>query len=114
MNRIIFFLCSLLFLRASALQAPKLCINCKHFIPDSGNGKYGKCAIFPIKEGKIDFLVNGINENRFHYCSTAREYNQMCGEEGTLYKKKKERKPKQPPQTPGKDLGRDLGHNVIS
>ena len=66
---------------------PKLCINCKHFITDNDNGKFGKCSLFTKKEGKINFLVNGLNENSYYHCSTSREYNDMCGEEGKYYKK---------------------------
>lgn len=66
---------------------PKLCINCKYFITDNGTGLYGKCALFTKKQAKIDFLVNGISIDQYHYCSIARERNDMCGEEGKLYKK---------------------------
>ena len=76
---------------------PKLCINCKHFIPDNNNiniyGKdsnniYGKCSLFPKEESKFNFLVNGINEQMYYFCSTARQNEHMCGEKGNLYKKK--------------------------
>jgi hypothetical protein len=67
---------------------PKLCINCKHCIPSHTNLEYSKCALFPSKMAKINFLVNGIYENDYYYCSTARESNNMCGEEGKMYKKK--------------------------
>jgi len=67
---------------------PKLCINCKYFITDNDTGKYGKCSLFPKKENKINFLVNGISEEIYNYCSISREYTNMCGEEGKLYKKK--------------------------
>jgi hypothetical protein len=50
------------------------------------NGKYGKCSFFPIRD--INFLVNGINEEKYYYCSTSRDSNDMCGEEGKYYKKK--------------------------
>ena len=65
MNHFIILLCSFLlpsfllpsFLLQSAsaynTKQPKLCVNCKHFIPDTGNGKYGRCVVFPRKEGKI-------------------------------------------------------------
>jgi hypothetical protein len=69
---------------------PKLCINCKYFIPDTTHtGTFSKCSFFPHKGGKINFLVNGIN-NKYdnYYCSTARSTNDMCGEEGKHYKKK--------------------------
>jgi hypothetical protein len=64
---------------------PKLCINCKHFITDNDTGKFGKCSLFPKKEGKINFLVNGVNDTLYYYCSISRELNDMCGEEGKFY-----------------------------
>jgi hypothetical protein len=67
---------------------PKLCINCKHFITDNNTGKFGKCSLFPLSEGKFNFLVNGINEEEYHYASIARENNLICGEKGNMYKKK--------------------------
>jgi hypothetical protein len=67
---------------------PKICINCKFFIPDNGNGEFGKCSLFLKPEGKTNILVNGITNNEYYYCSTTREINSMCGEEGKYYKKK--------------------------
>jgi len=72
------------------MNNPKLCINCKHFISDNIDNKYGKCALFPIIEYNNYHLVNGntdedINHN---YCSIARGEETMCGEQGKLYKKK--------------------------
>jgi hypothetical protein len=67
---------------------PKLCINCKHFIKDDGDGKYGKCSFLTRDESKINFLVNGVNQELYHYCSTARQLEDMCGKEGKYYKKK--------------------------
>jgi hypothetical protein len=80
-----------------SLKVPldKICINCKYFIPDNNNGLYGKCSLFPKKEAKIRFLVNGINEEDYYFCSTVRATNDMCGEEGKYYKKKRAKnKPK--------------------
>ena len=74
-------------LRQKTPKTPKLCINCKYFIPDNDTGKFGKCSLFPKQGGKINYLVNGINDEYF-YCSTSREHNNMCGEEGKYYKKK--------------------------
>jgi len=48
---------------------PKFCINCKHFIPDNHNGSFGTCSFFPSESGKINFLVNGIHDNKNYYCS---------------------------------------------
>jgi len=66
----------------------KICINCKYFIHDNSIGEYGKCSLFPKKEGDIKFLVNGINEKEYSYCYTLRENDNMCGKEGKYYKKK--------------------------
>lgn len=67
---------------------PNLCINCKYFIPDDDIGKFGKCSFFPLKENYINFLVNGISEEKYYYCATSRGSKDMCGEEGKYYKKK--------------------------
>lgn len=40
-----------------------------------------------IKKNK--FLVTGINDDQYFYCATARDNNNMCGEEGKYYKKKR-------------------------
>ena len=86
----IFTILNILFLPILSFKEiiPKLCINCKYFITDNRNDLYGKCSLFTKKEGRIDFLVNGIYNDQFHYCSIAREHNDMCGEEGKLYIKK--------------------------
>lgn len=89
MNFIIIIICSIILPIISVkVIKPKLCINCKYFIQDHDNTEYGKCFLFPRKEGKIKFLVNGINKELYTYCSIARDYNDMCGEEGIMYKKK--------------------------
>ena len=74
---------------------PKFCINCK-FAINNVNGYYNdesiKCVLFPINDlfDESKFLVTGINsisEKDFIYCSTARQFNHMCGKEGKMYKK---------------------------
>jgi hypothetical protein len=69
----------------------KLCIKCKHFLTDGGNGEYGKCSLFPKENNdNIMSLVNGIIQdepNNYYYCSTARSSARMCGEEDTKYEK---------------------------
>jgi hypothetical protein len=67
---------------------PKICINCKYFIPDNDIGKFGKCSLFPTEENYSNFLVNGISEENYYYCSTSRQSKDMCGEEGKYYRKK--------------------------
>jgi hypothetical protein len=89
-----FTLFSLLFLPILSLKEfkPKLCIHCKYFIKDELDSKFGKCLMFPEKEEKNIFrLVNGlhIDKNKeYHYCSTVRNIDTMCGQEGKMYKKK--------------------------
>jgi len=89
MNYIILIICSII-LPIYSLQAikPKLCINCKYFIPDNHNSKFSKCSLFPIGENKINFLVDGIDKQEYPYCFIARNTNIMCGEEGRYYRKK--------------------------
>jgi hypothetical protein len=65
----------------------KICINCKYFISDNSNGIFGKCSFFPTSEGKVNLLVTGVNKDEYYFCSTARDSNDMCGEEGKYYKK---------------------------
>ena len=93
MNYIILFLCSIFVPILSSKQIkPKLCIQCKHFIPDNGDGKFGKCSLFPSLESNVHFLVNGEKKSEYYYCSTARKSSRMCGEEGKHYKKKRVKK----------------------
>jgi hypothetical protein len=74
---------------------PKLCINCKHFINNSNSPEYGKCSLFVKEEDTRDYLVTGLKGiaiKEYSYCSTARWHDNMCGEEGKMYKKKYVRK----------------------
>jgi hypothetical protein len=70
---------------------PNFCINCRHFITDNDIGLFGKCALFPLKNKKNGFLINGIQEDEiidFEYCSVTRKIDSMCGKEGKLHKRK--------------------------
>lgn len=87
MNYIILIICSIILPIISLKQTkPKLCINCKYFILDNDNSKFGKCSFFPKKESA--FLVNGISDENYYYCSVSRDAKDMCGEDGKYYKKK--------------------------
>jgi hypothetical protein len=87
MNLGVVMLLSFIFPIYSLMSLPTLCINCKHFLKDNMNGKYAKCFLFPNKNGKINFLVTGIINEEYHYCSTIRDINGACGEDGKFYKK---------------------------
>ena len=89
----IFILLSLLFSQILSFKEikPKLCVNCKYFITDKHDNKFGKCSLF-IKEEDDNFrLVNGVFEDKnieYQYCSVMRGIEWMCGKDGKMYKKK--------------------------
>ena len=61
--------------------------NCKHFITDNKENIFGKCKMFPQIENKINYLINGIEKDGYTYCSTARQFEKMCGENGKMFEK---------------------------
>jgi hypothetical protein len=75
---------------------PKLCINCKFYTKDFFTfSEFGKCSSFPIEKKNDFFLVNGNGNNdndnkeyEYHYCSTARKFDHMCGQQAKFYEKK--------------------------
>jgi hypothetical protein len=100
-----YFLYFLLFNLSIACKIPiqnsVICKNCKFLIPDNSfwltsffdnsNIRYGKCSRFPedlTDSEKMDYLVSGkISKPRYNYCSIARKYDSMCGEQGKYYEK---------------------------
>lgn len=88
-----FTLFSVIALKISADVKPRICVNCRYFIPDTNGLKseYGKCSIFTYENTK--FLVDGIiRDTEFFTCSTARSCEKLCGKSGVRYKKKYVRK----------------------
>lgn len=70
----------------------KFCINCKFYKKSFFTmNEYGKCSLYP-KEDDIDYsFVTGNNYNKnidYHYCSTSRKFEDMCGKEGKFYEEK--------------------------
>jgi len=68
---------------------PKLCINCKFSTKENflTSDVFCKCSKFPYLEDDY-FFVNGRGrpqKTKYHYCSTARKFDHMCGEEGKKY-----------------------------
>jgi hypothetical protein len=82
---------------------PKLCINCKYFSKNQylSDNAYGRCASFPYKINEVDFLVTGIGNTQYLYCSTARGSEDMCGQNGKKYI---ERDFNQSDRSTGKDI----------
>ena len=75
-----------LFLYIVPIFSLKLCIHCKHFIKND-KSEYGKCELF-TKMNMDTFVVNGEKHDNidYYYCSTARQFDTMCGEKGKYYK----------------------------
>jgi len=75
---------------ASQLK-PKFCIDCQFYKNNIFTGsEFGKCSLFPKDNDNVDFLVNGNKNNNieYHYCSTSRLTDNMCGKEAKYYYKK--------------------------
>ena len=64
---------------------PKLCVNCKYFLPDKESDIYiyGTCSLFPILTKEEKQL------QEYYYCSTSRNSENMCGKKAKYYKKKR-------------------------
>ena len=69
----------------------KLCMNCKHFKRDVFTpSRFGKCKKFLTIDDNVDHLIHGKKEKteNMHYCSTARKFDILCGQDGTGYEAK--------------------------
>ena len=77
----------------------KYCVNCRFFIKninyqgiEDDDPLFGKCSLFPIRNDYeySNFLVSGIKQletpQEYRHCSTARCFDDMCGEKASLYK----------------------------
>jgi len=85
--------------------APKLCIHCKHFIPNKYNSKNGKCSFFPKENENVDFLVNGLHEKdeqEYYLCSSSRYDENKCGKMGKHFQLLKTNKKINPGKKPRK------------
>jgi len=85
-----FYLILLFLLGVCNSSKPKLCINCRYFIPCDLSTSYSKCSQFPRSDITTNFLVSGNYDyvrSNYYYCSSARSREDMCGTNGTKYKK---------------------------
>jgi hypothetical protein len=78
---------SLLLIHTLYVSLPKFCVNCVHYIPHK-KPEFSECKLFPL--GNDDtYLITGqvnIQPIEYHYCSTARIFDHMCGKSGEKYK----------------------------
>jgi hypothetical protein len=70
---------------------PKFCVDCKFFKNSIIGNRHGTCSQFSYIEITNYNLIDGkidIPAKHYYFCSTARQYEHLCGEEGKLYEKK--------------------------
>ena len=85
MHFVLFILFSLTIFVSS--YKPRICKNCKHFIPSKLGDSFAKCSLFEkTGSNEINYLVTGEKIIEFNYCSSARHDNTSCGVRGTHYK----------------------------
>ena len=85
---LICLLLSVLFCDLGSALEPKLCKNCKHFIPHPRNIKFSKCELFQKLQEDDFVLIDNIVFDipvQHYYCSVTRNYNHMCGKKGKKY-----------------------------
>ena len=66
-----------IFLPSLCFETPQLCLFCKHSLPNK-NDKFKKCSLFPK-----DKLIK--DKPTYYYCYTARNMDDMCGNEGKKF-----------------------------
>lgn len=85
----LYFLSQILFIPIFSQKDTKICIHCKHFRKDFfSTNKFGKCDLFPISaydNNKYYFVDGSKDKPNYYFCSTARHFNEMCGEQGKLF-----------------------------
>jgi len=81
-----------LFLICNSTKQKKLCIDCKYFMHNRkifDQKMYGRCTLFPQKNSPLNYLVPGIDDKlvttSYFYCFTARNDENMCGNEGKKF-----------------------------
>jgi hypothetical protein len=77
------------FIVVSNALTTRFCVHCKHFIPNGVSPEFGKCRAFPIRDTVDDYFVTGKStvKEEYRYCSTARNYENLCGNSGKRFVK---------------------------
>ena len=75
-----------------AMKQEKFCKDCKFFKKDFfTETKFGHCSRFPNQPTNDYSLVDGVKEmplTSYHYCATARKFDDMCGPEAKYFESK--------------------------
>jgi len=69
-------------------ELPKLCINCKHYLPSDVHPSYGKCEKFILSDNVYYYVTGEGNKTNHHFCSVARSSPYMCDYNGTKFEEK--------------------------
>jgi hypothetical protein len=76
----------------SSCETTKFCYQCKHYKRHPGllyfTPEFGHCSLNPKESYNNDYLVTGNIKrvvDEYHYCSTARKFDDMCGPFGKNY-----------------------------
>ena len=101
MKLIVFFLQTLALERRQLLRAvpallamkqEKICKDCTFFKKDFfTETKFGHCSRFlnqPINDYSLVDGVKDLSPTSYHYCATARKFDDMCGPEGKYFEPK--------------------------
>ena len=75
----------------SSNTKPKFCYNCRYFVSDGDTEEFATCSLFQTIYNKGPFLVSGVENTPtfvYTFCSTARIFNHLCGEEGNAHRRK--------------------------
>ena len=82
----------LLFSIATTFAFDELCINCKHFKKGIFTpSMFSKCNKFVRTDNNVKHLIDGKSQKEKSeniYCSTARMFEHLCGENGNGYEAK--------------------------
>lgn len=68
------------------IPEPKFCFKCKYFLRDDFDIKYSRCRKYPkYIEPQTEYLVTGIHETKYPFCTIVRNSQDLCGQEAFAY-----------------------------
>ena len=79
----------------SATKPTNVCVNCQHFTNLYTDVQFGKCTLFPNESIETYELVRGFQPKQhteYYHCAVARTFEDLCGKEGKMFKKKRANK----------------------
>jgi hypothetical protein len=74
--------------KSSGGNVPKLCIDCRHYLPSMVDPSYGTCAKFVLHDNSNYYVTGKGERTSYHFCSIARAYDDMCGTKGKNFEER--------------------------